>query len=270
MGSESSAVSRVVLIGWGAIGRTVGRLLADSPVRIAAVAVRDRTVERLDLPPGVEVIGDPSELGALAPDVVAEAAGRDTVVPWGDAALRAGADVVVSSVSAFADASVLDALRKTAATTGRRIEIQPGAVAGIEALAAARELGIDDVEHRMVKPPRAWLGTPAETLCDLHALSEPEAFHRASAADTAAAFPKNANVAMTTALAGIGPDRTRITLVADPHSTRNRHEIQAHGAFGELTVTIANAPLPDNPKTSALAALSLVRCLKNRSATLVI
>ena len=91
-----------------------------------------------------------------------------------------------------------------------------------------------------------------------------------AAAATAEAFPKNANVAMTTALAGIGPERTQITLIADPNATTNRHEISAHGAFGSLDVAIGNNPLPDNPKTSAMAALNLVRAIENRTSTIAI
>ena len=133
-----------------------------------------------------------------------------------------------------------------------------------------RLMGIDQVEHRIVKPPLAWAGTPADTLCDLDALTTATEFFTANAAETASAFPKNANVAMTTALAGIGPERTQITLVADPAASTNRHELHAHGAFGEMQVTIANQPLPANPKTSAMAALSLARAIKNRVASIAI
>ena len=95
-------------------------------------------------------------------------------------------------------------------------------------------------------------------------------FFSDSASAAASQFPKNANVAMTTALAGIGPDKTKISLVADPAATTNRHELTAHGAFGQLDVVIANRPLPANPKTSAMAALSLVRSIENRVAPIVI
>ncbi len=259
---------RVVLVGWGAIGQTVGRMLADAAVDIIAVGVRDHSIARSNIPPTATVISDPNELADLRPDVVAEASGRDSVGPWGRAALNAGADIIVSSMSAFADADLLASLRRTATANNAQIHIQPGALAGIDALAGAKRMGIDRVEHQMVKPPKAWQGTPAVELCDLDALVEPVAFFTANAAETAAAFPKNANVAMTTALAGIGPDRTQITLVADPTASTNRHEISASGAFGSLDVTIANNPLPDNPKTSAMAALNLVRAIENRVTTI--
>lgn len=263
-------VLRLALIGWGAIGRTVAEKLDPSLTEIVAVGVRDRAAARDGLPSAASLISDPTELVATQPDLVVEAAGRDSVGAWGCASLSAGIDYVVSSVAAFADADLLDELRDRARSSGGQLIIQPGALAGVEALAAARHMGIDHVEHRIVKPPVAWTNTPAEHLCDLDALAEPTVFFQASAPETAAAFPKNANVAMTTALAGIGPDATRITLVADPTATTNRHEISAHGAFGRLDVAIANSPLPANPKTSAMAALSLVRLIENRTAPLAI
>lgn len=261
---------RVALIGWGAIGRTVGGLLADAPIDIVAVGVRDPLAERSALPAGATAIADPAELAAFAPHLVAEAAGRESVGPWGRAALRCGADFIVSSMSAFSDSALLDELLVVAAANGAQVQIQPGALAGIDALAASRHMGLEHVEHRIVKPPLAWLGTPAESLCDLRDLSESTTFFEGSATETADAFPKNANVAMTTALAGVGPSQTRIQLVADPHTTSNRHEIQAKGGFGEMQLSIANNPLPDNPKTSALAALGLVRAIEQRVTPIVI
>ncbi|MEZ5343560.1 MAG: aspartate dehydrogenase [Acidimicrobiales bacterium] len=188
----------------------------------------------------------------------------------GPSTFAAGADFIVSSVSAFVDAELLSSLRLAAEQAGRRLQIQTGALGGIDALSAARIMGIDEVEHRIVKPPIAWGGTAAADLCDLVSLTEPTVFFTGTASETALEFPKNANVAMTTALAGIGPERTKISLVADPFTTTNRHEISARGAFGELDVRIANSPLPANPKTSAMAALSLVRILRNRVSALTI
>ncbi|MCY4515976.1 MAG: aspartate dehydrogenase [Acidimicrobiaceae bacterium] len=261
---------RLALIGWGAIAQTAAALLDSEQVEVVAVATRSRTGARPDVPASARRIVDPTELAATQPDVVAEAASSAGVGPWGRAALTAGADFIISSVAALADEQLLDLLRDLAGRRGAQVHIQPGALAGVDGLAAARSMGIDAVEHRIVKPPLAWMGTAAEDMCRLHPLSEPVAFFHADAAETASRFPKNANVAMTTALAGIGPRATKITLVADPDATTNRHEIAAHGAFGELNVAISNNPLPANPKTSSLAALSLIRAIENRTQAIVI
>jgi aspartate dehydrogenase len=260
----------VVLIGWGAMARATAEMLDDGLVELVGVGIRPGSGPVPDLPSGTQLITDPAELSATRPDVVAEAASRESVLPWGLAALDAGIDFIVSSTSAFADSEVLDALRIAATSAGAQLQIQPGALGGVDALSAARGMGLDTVEHRVTKPPLAWRGTPAERMCDLAALTEPEAFFSDSAAEAASQFPKNANVAMTTALAGVGPAKTKITLVADPHATTNQHEITASGGFGQLNVVISNKALPGNPKTSAMAALNLVRCIENRSSSIVI
>ncbi len=261
---------RLVFVGWGAMAQATANVLTDPAVQIVAIAKRSESVDDTSVPAGALVIHQPDELASINPDVVAEAAGLGSVAAWGHAALNAGADFIVSSVSALADADLLMSLKQAASRTGARVVIQPGALAGVEALAAARLMGLESVEHRIVKPPGAWRGTPAAAAHDLDALTEEQVLFSASASETALAFPKNANVAMTTALAGVGPDATNVTLVADPAATKNRHELRAHGAFGRLEVVIANNPLAANPKTSTLAALSLARCIENRVSPLVI
>lgn len=266
--------AKVVLVGWGAIGTAVARLLAEAgaDARIVAVAVRDVAKARMrgGIPDGAQLVSDPSQLVPIDADLIVEAAGRDSVGPWGRAALAAGVDFVVSSTSALADADLLAELRSLARNSGAQLIVHPGALGGIDALAASRHMGLAVVEHRIVKPARAWAGTEAETLCKLDALDGPTVFFGGSACEAATRFPQNANVALTTALAGVGPERTRVTLIADPAATLNRHEITAKGDFGRLDVMISNSPLPENPKTSAMTALNLVRLIENRTSALVI
>lgn len=60
------------------------------------------------------------------------------------------------------------------------------------------------------------------------------------------------------ALSGLGFDRTEVELIADPAVTANIHEIRAEGEFGSLQFRISGNALPDNPRSSALAAMSVV------------
>lgn len=270
--SGEPAKLRLVLVGWGAIARATARLLRDRgiPVQIAAVAVRDPTRPRPDFPADARRLTSPRELGQVDADMVVEAAGRHTVAPWGRAALGVGLDFVVTSVSAFSEDGVLADLTDLAVQNRVQIHIPPGALGGLDALAAARTMGIDAVEHRIIKPPRAWLGTPAEDLCDLHGLARAEAFFAGTATEAASRFPQNANAALTTGLAGKGPAATQVVLVADPDAGANRHEIRAGGRFGELSVALENRPLDENPKSSTMTALNLVRWIENRISPLVI
>lgn len=258
---------RLVLVGWGAIGAEVARLLRarNAPVDLVAVAVR---TARHGLP--YPLITDPSQLAALSPDLVVEAAGRAAVMPWGEAALAAGADFAPASTSAFAEDGNLDRLLGLARQHGRQIMIPPGAVGGMDALSAAARLPLAKVTHEITKPALAWQGTAAEAACDLAHLTAPMCFFEGSARDAARHYPQNANVALITALAGLGPDATTLRLIADPAASGNRHRIIARGDFGRMEITLDNLPLADNPKSSALTALSLLRLIENRASPLVI
>lgn len=263
---------RIGFIGWGAIVSRVGELLAEKNlpgVVIAAVAVRDPTQERPGFPAGAKLISEPAELAGLDLDMVIEAAGRPAVGIWGEAALRHACTFVVSSTSAFCDDALFARLLAVAEEVGGQIIVPPGALGGIDALSAASALAIDEVVHTVTKPPRAWRGTRAEESFDPDTLAEPFTFFSGTAREAADRFPQNANVAVISALAGIGLERTRLVLVADPHATLNSHQVQARGEFGRLDVRLENEPLRTNPKSSEMTALSLVRLIENKVAPLV-
>jgi aspartate dehydrogenase len=70
------------------------------------------------------------------------------------------------------------------------------------------------------------------------------------------------NVAIALSLAGVGSDKTRVRIIADPFVNVNVHEVRARGDFGELNFRTENHPAPDNPRTSLLAALSALATLR--------
>jgi aspartate dehydrogenase len=124
--------------------------------------------------------------------------------------------------------------------------------------------------QQIVKPPLAWKNTPAERLIDLDRLEKREIFFSGSAREAAASYPQNANATVVTSLAGIGLDKTRVEMVADPAITMNGHRIVARGEFGRMEITLENRPLATNPKSSELTALSLVRKIEHRIKRLVV
>ncbi len=257
----------VALIGFGAIGRALARTLERhaSQARVVAVLVRPEGSRPAagDVPPGAGVVDRIDALLAAQPDVVVECAGHGALRDLGPGILAAGKDLLVASVGALADAEVEGALRRAAERGGARVLLASGALGGLDILAAARLAGLDRVSYMGRKAPQAWAGTPAAALADLAALTEPVTFFEGNAREAALRFPQNANVAATVALAGAGFEATRAQLVADPAATGNRHLITAEGAFGSFEFGVTGRVLPDNPKTSMLAPLSLARAVLN-------
>src|SRR5262249_8231261 len=180
---------------------------------------------------------------------------------------KAGVDLLVASVGAMSDPVLETALREAAVTAGSQILLPAGALGGLDALGAARYAGLDKVQYTSTKSLAAWRGTHAESLIDLAGVLHATKFFSGSARDAARLFPQNANVAAAVALAGAGFERTEVELVADPHVKGNRHRINASGSFGTIDITVEGRPLPENPKTSVLAPMSLVRAIESRKAS---
>jgi aspartate dehydrogenase len=255
---------RIVFIGWGAINSRVADLLAQRKARIDIVGIAVRNPRDGRLPKGIKLLASPDELGELKPELVVEAAGRTAVEQWAPAALAAAPEMIVASTSAFCDGDLFARLTAIAGQHGSRLVMPSGAIGGIDALASAAVAGLDEVVHQVVKPPVAWKGTPAEKLIDLAALTQRTVFFSGSARKAAGQYPQNANATVVTSLAGIGLDKTRVELVADPAVRMNGHRIVARGAFGRMEIALENSPLATNPKSSELTALSLVRLIEHR------
>ena len=259
----------VTLIGFGAIGRALfNRALALPGLRIGHVVVRAERVAAVqaELGAAAQACGEVPAAATLVLECAGHAALREHVQP----ALARGVECAVLSVGALSEPGLPEALEAAARAGGTQVHLLSGAIGAIDALAAARLGGLDEVVYTGRKPPAGWRGTPAEALCDLANLREPAVLLRASAREAARLYPKNANVAATVSLAGLGLDATQVCLVADPGVSENVHELRARGAFGEFTLTMRGKPLADNPKTSALTVLSGLRFLQQRSAALSI
>ncbi|WP_321948245.1 aspartate dehydrogenase [Paraburkholderia sp. J10-1] len=264
----------VGLIGCGAIGSLVYDLLSRDTTGVYVKAVFERPeshdAARKATGADVRIVGCIKDFLDSELDLVVECAGHVALRDLGPSVLSAGHDLLIASVGALADPSLESSL-VDAATTGRsRLRIPSGALGGLDALATARLAGLRDVRYESHKAPNAWLGTPAEEWVGLDEIDCPTIVYEGTAREAARLFPKNANVAAAVALAGIGFEKTRVVLHADPQATGNTHRIKAEGEFGHIDISVTGRTLPGNPKTSMLAPYSLVRAIANLNQTLVV
>jgi len=185
-------------------------------------------------------------------DYVLEAASQEAVKLYGKKALESGKNMIIMSVGAFTDSALFQEMRQTADRKGLKIHIPSGAVAGIDGLKSAKFGGIEEVTLTTRKNPKS-LGIDAKEETILYEGPAREGIKR---------FPKNVNVASTISLAGVGLDKTRLKLIADPKTDKNIHLLNVKGGFGEFSVKIENVPSPENPRTSHLAVISAIATLK--------
>ncbi len=261
------------IIGLGSMGSYVAREIMKGKIagiRLAAVAdIKKPSGEFLrELEShGVAVVQSYQALGGFPLHLVIECANQEIVKECAPFFIERKMDLVVMSVGALVQGSFFSDLAAKAEEQGCRIFIPSGAVGAIDALKAAKLRGLEEVTLTTRKPPRA-LGQADGV--NLEGLREPRTIFEGPAAEAVVKFPQNVNVAATISLAGIGPEKTRVRVIADPTVDSNIHEIRARGAFGSFEMRLANRPNPDNPKTSLLACLSVVALLNRIQDTVVI
>ena len=260
---------KAALLGGGMIARLVLEQVRDGKlpaVEVVAVAGRKTSSRSADLARefGVRYVIGREALLRCEPDVVLEAASHDAVREHLVPLLSAGVSVIVLSAGALADTRLHDAAEAAAREAGVRLFVPSGGIGGLDALNAACVAGVDEVSIQVAKPPAAWKGIAyVERLgIDLDRLDRPQVLFEGSARAGVPHFPQNVNIAAVLSLAGIGMDRTRLTVVADPGLRRNTHTIRVAGRTGRFTIVLENEPTPTNPKTSWLACCSAVDALR--------
>lgn len=263
----ATAGTKVGLIGFGAIGRTIAEALIAGDVpghTLSAVYVRPGHVRAAlaDLPSSVAVVTQTEDLIGHGLDLVVEAASQVAVAQMGAQVLASGAVLHVLSIGALADLETRAALVAAAEAGGSRIAIPAGALAGFRGLMAMRQAGLSTVTYISSKPPQAWTGTPTGEV-DLAGLTEPTIIFEGSAAAAALNYPKNANLAAAVALAGIGFEKTLVRLVADPTTQENSGRVIAESTVGRLDLTLSGPAAASNPKTSEITSMSVIAALRN-------
>ncbi len=260
---------RVAILGGGTIARLFLEHIKRGDLGDAEVVAIVGRSERSRGQPladefGVACVTTLGELLKHKPDVVVEAASHEAVREYCGPLLDAGVAVIVLSGGALCDDKLRARLEASAIKHGALLYVPSGGIGGLDALKAACIAGVDQVEIIVSKPAAAWKGIAyVEKLkIDLATLRAPVVLFDGSARDGVPHFPANVNIAAVLSMAGIGFDRTRLKVVADPTIKHNTHQISVRGKTGNISIRFENVPAPDNPKTAWLACYSALAALK--------
>lgn len=245
------------LIGSGAIGQYLLDKINKEKhpaLNIKYILVRNREkYAHLESEYGVTLHTDPDEFLATDIDMVVETANVETVRALLPEVIRRK-DTMLISVGALVDGKLLAEAGRLAEAHGHQLHLPSGAIGGLDLVQNAKSLG--NLKHVELITRK-----PAASLTD-EAITEETTVFSGKAFEAIEKFPKNMNVSIILSLAGLGINETDVRLIADPEIDKNIHQIKLSGDFGEAEFTIKNDPLPENPKTSALAALSILGTLE--------
>lgn len=253
------------IIGAGAIANVMlGRINHDAHenLRVNSVFVRDmEKYQHLESEFGISLYKDLDAFLASDIDIVVEAANVEvakSVLPQ----VLHEKDAMLISVGALADGETVAELMQIAKKNDTTLHLPSGAIGGLDLLQNAQSHGeLESVTLTTRKPAAA---------LTYETMEAEKAVFEGKAVDAIRHFPKNMNVAIILAMAGIGMERTHVILIADPSTDRNTHHIEVEGAFGKASFTIENEPLPENQSTSYLAAISILGTLERMNRNFII
>jgi aspartate dehydrogenase len=269
MRNGSPAKLRVAIAGIGAIGCEVAKALDQGIDGLELTAVSAANIDKHRA--WIDKLGKkpealPIEALADVADIVIECAPSKLVRSIVAPAVSCGKTAIVLSVGALLQNEDLIALAKQ---HGGQIVVPTGALIGLDAMTAAAVGTINSVRMVSRKPIAGLLGAPhlVEHNIQIEGITEPLRIFEGTAREAAKGFPANLNVAVALSLAGIGADRTRVEIWADPTVTRNTHRIEVDSDSARFAMSIENIP-SENPKTGKITALSVIACLRKLRAPL--
>jgi aspartate dehydrogenase len=263
---EEGQKMNIGIIGCGAIGSTLAKAAekieeADEIYIFDKSHVCSRVMEE-KLSKAVSVLTFEELLSKS--DLIVEAASQEALRLFAKKILEAGKPMLIMSAGALIDDAFREDLESTAYEHNSKIYIPTGALCGIDGLNSAAVSEIEEVKLITRKPPAAFEDVQhiKEKGIDLANLNEPLTLFEGNAKEACKLFPKNVNVAATVSLAGIGFEKTKVQIIADPSTEQNHHVIEAKGNFGTMSAEMNNLPFEKNPKTSRIAAQSAISALK--------
>ncbi|MEM0340853.1 MAG: aspartate dehydrogenase [Acidilobaceae archaeon] len=247
-------MKKIAIIGCGAIGSTLAKYVFRGFIKAELVALMDIEPERCEKVRFSQKTKICKELECLLeerPEIVVEAASQEAVKTLVPKVLEAGIDVIVLSVGAVLDQSMLNEIESITRRTKAKVYIPSGAIAGLDAIKA---LSLEKIERVILRTNKSFKSL------GLSEKDKDELLYEGPATEAVKLYPANVNVAATLSLAA--GREAWVEIWARKDLKMNVHEIEVESNISRLYIRVENTPHSENPKTSYLAVLSVTRLLK--------
>ena len=261
-------MKKIGLLGCGAIGTQIALAIDSGKIsaKLTHIFDTDKTrsellVSKLKHKP--EIVDNVHLLSSNDVDLVVEAASQKAVSDNALSIIQNRKDLLIMSVGALLDESVFEIISDACKEFHKTVFLPSGAIAGLDAIKSVRD-ELESVTLVTTKHPNSLKGAKffETSQIKLESITQVTTIFDGNAKDAVQLFPKNINVSALLSLAGLGSDKTFVKIVADPETDKNTHQIIAKGKFGEIKIDVENVPDSNNPKTSRLAILSAIECLR--------
>ncbi len=262
-------LKRIGLLGCGAIGTQIALAIDSGKIPAKLTHVYDISKERASslvskLNTKPEITQNAALLASSPVDLIVEAASQNAVRDNALTILQNRKDLMIMSVGALLDESIFDVILEGCKDFKKQVYLPSGAIAGLDAIKSVK----DELESLVLvttKNPKSLKDAKFFETSDINLdkIKESTTIFEGNAEDAVKLFPANINVAALLSLTGLGNKKTKVRIVADPNTDKNTHQIEANGKFGKISIKVENVPDQNNPKTSRLAILSAIECLRS-------
>jgi aspartate dehydrogenase len=257
---------RITIVGLGSRGTKLAEA-ADKMMEVKRIYLLDVKKERAEEVAATinkaEIIDNIDE-ELYHCDLVIECATQSAAKEIIPKVVARGVDIMVMSVGALVDDEFRQSVTEKAAQCDAKVYIPSGAICGTDGLRSSAIGEVEEVELITTMPATSFDDVPyvVKEGIDLKSIKEKTVLFTGTAREAVQLFPRNVNVAAIVSIMGVGFDRTKVTIAADPETKINAHELKIKGEFGKLCTHTYNVPSTINPRTSNLAVFSAISALE--------
>jgi len=225
-------LKKIGIVGYGTLGSyLVDKINEDK--NLSLVFVYDVDKDKLSNLDNSIVLNSMEEAREREADLIVEVASAEWVESFASLVLEF-TDLLIFSVTAFAEEGLQENLDKVAKANNTNYYISHGALLGLDGVRDGRDM-IEEVSITTIKPPEK-LGIKEKILSK-------KILYEGPTRKACELYPRNVNVHASLAIHGLGFDKTISKVIADPEVNTMRHIVEVKGQGLAWIIDVQSRPV---------------------------